>query len=84
VDTFFEENKEWHGFDVFAVEVYFVQAKTMMKLDYLLTSYLLQDNILVLNTNLTTSFGGIIFQQIFYHDLKVDKWNKYKTNKNFV
>ena len=35
------------------IEVSFVQAKTLMKLDILLTSYLLQDNILVLNTNLT-------------------------------
>jgi hypothetical protein len=61
------------------IEVSFVQAKTMMKLDILLTSYLLQDNLLVLNTisdltALNTSYAGITFSKSFtMHELKVDK-----------
>ncbi len=52
------------------IEVSFVQAKTMMKLDILLTSYLLQDNLLVLNTisdltALNTSYAGITFSKSF-------------------
>ncbi len=71
------------------VEGSFVHAKPLMKLDILLTSYSLQDNILVLKhksdlTTLNTSYAGITFQQIIYHELKVDKWTKYTTNKNFI
>jgi hypothetical protein len=47
-----------------------VQAKPLMKLDILLTSYLLQDNLLVLNTisdltTLNTSYAGITFSKSF-------------------
>ena len=66
------------------IEVSFVQAKTLMKLVILLTSYLLQDNILVLqHTIWPNSLKYLLcwdyLQQIIYHELKVDKWNKYKT-----
>jgi len=83
VDSFFEENKAWWFWCICSWGV-LRACQDRDEVGLLLTSYLIQDNILVLNTNLTTSFGGIIFQQIIYHDLKVDKWNKYKTNKNFV
>jgi hypothetical protein len=63
------------------IEVSFVQAKTLMKLVILLTSYLLQDNILVLqHTIWPNSLKYLLcwdyLQQIIYHELKVDKWNK--------
>jgi hypothetical protein len=71
------------------IEVSFVQAKTMMKLDILLTSYLLQGNILFLqHTIWLNSLKYLLcwdyLQQIIYHELKVDKWNKKVTNKNFM
>jgi hypothetical protein len=50
----------------------------------LLTSYLLQDNILVLNTNLTlqpwipsnANSDDDILANIIPNEVKVDKWNK--------
>ena len=70
-----------------------MQAKTLMKLVILLTSYLLQDNILVLNTNLTLItfklppiLAGIIFSNhLFYCEVKQKRQMKQTLMpKNFI